>query len=692
MNVLPLWKIREVADKVTNVVMNYSEVEARVREATNDEAWGPSGTVMQELARDTFMYECFPEVMGMMWKRMLHEGRKSWRRIYKSLLLLMYLIRNGSERVVTSAREHLYDLKSLQDYTCHDEHGKDQGINVRNKVKDIIALIQDNERLREERKRAKKTRDKYTGFSSEEARFSSRGSSSYDKRRDTQDSWRDADSYEDNPGKSRRHNRSPSNSIGYSDDSAPSDSESNNYSKVSSPSNKFSDQAETVTKTKTTMSTKTERRTTRKVDLGAAATYTGDNNTAVPTITPPASQDTAPASNNANLLNDIFSPTSSENTGDLLFGSISEPQPSAAPTSPGFADFTSFNQSTGTVQSSQTTQQSEFAEFSSFQATQPPSQPQDSFDPFASLSSQPTPSNSNNDILAANFSSAPTQTIGNPQGPPMQPMMGNPQPTPMNPMMGAFTQPSMASSTGQGFGSQNSSMMSPMSNPMMSPMSNPMSPMGSNPMMSPMGGAPGMTPTNMMSPMGSQNPMNPQMAPTSAPSNMSNGTASHANKTASNKPNTWSNMKGVDISLDTLGKSKPKPIQPSMNQLQGGYNQPPQIPINTAMAGMNINQPNMMSQQQPNMMSQPQPNMMSQSQPNMMSQPQPNMMSQQQMMMMQQQKMMMSGMGSGYGMQMGMAGSGGMGQQGMRPMGNNSMYPMNNMTGVQQQPYGGYMK
>uniref|UniRef100_H2YSU4 ENTH domain-containing protein n=1 Tax=Ciona savignyi TaxID=51511 RepID=H2YSU4_CIOSA len=125
MNVLPLWRIREVADKVTNVVMNYSEVEARVREATNDEAWGPSGTIMQELARDTFMYEYFPEVMGMLWKRMLHEGRKNWRRIYKSQLLLMYLIKNGSERVVTSAREHLYDLKSLQDYTCHDEHGKD---------------------------------------------------------------------------------------------------------------------------------------------------------------------------------------------------------------------------------------------------------------------------------------------------------------------------------------------------------------------------------------------------------------------------------------------------------------------------------------------------------------------------------------------------------------------------------------
>lgn len=35
---------------------------------------------------------------------------------YQSLLLLGHLIRNGSERVVTSAREHLYDLRSLESY------------------------------------------------------------------------------------------------------------------------------------------------------------------------------------------------------------------------------------------------------------------------------------------------------------------------------------------------------------------------------------------------------------------------------------------------------------------------------------------------------------------------------------------------------------------------------------------------
>ncbi|XP_063228594.1 telomere length regulation protein TEL2 homolog [Bacillus rossius redtenbacheri] len=162
-----MWKVRELADKVTNVVMNYTEIEAKVREATNDDAWGPTGVLMQEIAQSTFMYEHFPEVMTMLWKRMLQDNKKNWRRTYKSLLLLNYLVRNGSERVVTSAREHIYDLRSLENYTYVDEFGKDQGINVRHKVHDLIEFIQDDDKLREERKKAKKNKDKYVGMSSD---------------------------------------------------------------------------------------------------------------------------------------------------------------------------------------------------------------------------------------------------------------------------------------------------------------------------------------------------------------------------------------------------------------------------------------------------------------------------------------------------------------------------------------------
>lgn len=82
-------------------------------------------------------------------------------------MLLNYLVRNGSERVVTSSREHIYDLRSLENYTFTDEGGKDQGINVRHKVRELIDFIQDDDRLRDERKKAKKNKDKYIGMSSD---------------------------------------------------------------------------------------------------------------------------------------------------------------------------------------------------------------------------------------------------------------------------------------------------------------------------------------------------------------------------------------------------------------------------------------------------------------------------------------------------------------------------------------------
>ena len=62
--------------------MNYTEVEAKVREATNDDSWGPHGSIMGEIAKYTYTYESFPEVMSMLWRRMFDKN-KNWRRTYK---------------------------------------------------------------------------------------------------------------------------------------------------------------------------------------------------------------------------------------------------------------------------------------------------------------------------------------------------------------------------------------------------------------------------------------------------------------------------------------------------------------------------------------------------------------------------------------------------------------------------------
>lgn len=59
----------------------------------------------------------------------------------QSLLLLAYLVRNGSEKSVTSCREHLYDLRGLESYTFTDELGKDQGLNGRVTILKAVVCV-----------------------------------------------------------------------------------------------------------------------------------------------------------------------------------------------------------------------------------------------------------------------------------------------------------------------------------------------------------------------------------------------------------------------------------------------------------------------------------------------------------------------------------------------------------------------
>ncbi|OAF58233.1 epsin N-terminal y-containing protein [Pseudogymnoascus destructans] len=160
---LSLYDIKAGVRKVQNAVMNYTEMEAKVREATNNNPWGSSTTDMQEIANGTYNYQLLNEIMPMIYKRFTEKAADEWRQIYKALQLLEFLIKNGSERVIDDARSHLTLLKMLRQFHFIDANGKDQGINVRNRAKELTELLSDVERIRTERKKARATRQKYTG-------------------------------------------------------------------------------------------------------------------------------------------------------------------------------------------------------------------------------------------------------------------------------------------------------------------------------------------------------------------------------------------------------------------------------------------------------------------------------------------------------------------------------------------------
>ncbi|KAG5331905.1 EPN4 protein, partial [Acromyrmex charruanus] len=367
----------------TNVVMNYTETEAKVREATNDDAWGPTGAMMQELAQATFTYEQFPEVMSMLWKRMLQENKRNWRRTYKSLLLLNYLVRNGSERVVTSSREHIYDLRSLENYTCIDEFGKDQGINIRHKVRELIDFIQDDDKLREERKKAKKNKDKYVGLSSEAMGMRFGGG----------DRWMDNPKW--NKSGVETYNDWDNRGKGFEDANNSDDGEREDSDNDTSPKksgreyrdtldniNQIGKSAQTSIPSTNTSPARTTR-TIKKVDLGAAANYGKEqsNNSAPVQQNSSLSSPKNQQKTKNDILNDIFESQKDNNRlDDDDFNPRANTQSFAQPQNANadFGDFTSAFNNSATVKTKDSND--EFADFTSafnnVTISNTPSQPQ----------------------------------------------------------------------------------------------------------------------------------------------------------------------------------------------------------------------------------------------------------------------------------------------------------------------------
>ncbi|XP_071362812.1 clathrin interactor 1a isoform X2 [Trachinotus anak] len=534
---LNMWKVRELVDKATNVVMNYSEVESKVREATNDDPWGPSGQLMSEISRATFMYEQFPEVMNMLWGRMLRDNKKNWRRVYKSLLLLAHLIRNGSERVVTSAREHLYDLRSLESYHFVDENGKDQGVNVRHKVKELVEFVQDDDRLREERKKAKKIKDKYIGVSSDSMGYRSYSGDRYDSS-DSRGKWDDdwdrnkgqfpfseklgeisdkiGSTIDDTISRFRKKDRDDS------PDRFSDNEEDRGRSSHNGQSGKeFKDEEETVTTksvqivqaTETTATRKRGGVPSRKVDLGAAANYTGDRSPNTTTKQPQPAAAPQP---------------SSTGLADLLMVDTTPSQPAATDLISGFADFSSSAASVGLSSGSAPASNSngDFGEWNAFPGGQMP------------VSAQSVDT-SKNDLFGAMTTAPPTAAANAPAPTPVSAPGSGPASADLFDLMG----PTQSLTSSQ---SLNFSMSSTQT------MSSTVLPQSRSQPLQNIGG-----------------PLLPQSVQPLQPAQQ--GVASQGAGAKASLPSTWSDH-SVNISLDFLspGMQPPKPNQPSLNTLQQG--------------------------------------------------------------------------------------------------------------------------
>ncbi|NWW29750.1 EPN4 protein, partial [Panurus biarmicus] len=515
----------------TNVVMNYSEIESKVREATNDDPWGPSGQLMGEIAKATFMYEQFPELMNMLWTRMLKDNKKNWRRVYKVCKdqgLYCCLLLNSFPFFPL-----IFHPSSLSCITCTDENGKDQGINIRQKVKEMVEFAQDDDRLREERKKAKKNKDKYIGVSSDSVggfryseRYDPEPKSKWDEEWDKKSAFPFSDklgelsdkigsTIDDTISKFRRKDREDS-------PERCSDSDEEKSRRGKSPKAEFKDEEETVT-TKhihiaqateiTTIRQKRSANPSKTIDLGAAAHYTGDK--ASPeqnSAAHPAQPTTKVRQQDSTSFGSLHSPVTAFGF-PLFLGGSSDPFG-------GFADFSSpaaaasFPSSQGTT----TSGNGDFGDWSAFNQASPcASAP--SGELFSSTAQQPALE------LFSGSQPAPGQPPAASNSMDLFDLMGPSQTT-------------MTSSQ-----SMNFSMMSSNSVGVSLPMSR-------------------------SQPLQSMNPMVPK------PNSLYNARTEMVQKNASKTlPSTWSDP-SVNISLDNLvpGMQPSKPQQPSLNTMMQQQN------------------------------------------------------------------------------------------------------------------------
>ena len=157
------------------------ETVKKVFEALNNKTWGASSTMLMEIARDTSSYEKFGKIFKVLWEAADSQPR-NWRKIFKALMLCEYLVKNGSERCVDEIRDHTYKIRQLQDFRYMEDR-VDRGQGVREKAKQLLELLSDNQNIRDVRDQARKLRDKFVGVGSggggQQSYSGSGGASSY---------------------------------------------------------------------------------------------------------------------------------------------------------------------------------------------------------------------------------------------------------------------------------------------------------------------------------------------------------------------------------------------------------------------------------------------------------------------------------------------------------------------------------
>ncbi|OBA25400.1 hypothetical protein HANVADRAFT_120227, partial [Hanseniaspora valbyensis NRRL Y-1626] len=155
-----------------NKVNGYTQSQILVRDCTINN--GTDDVPVMELRQLVeFSYDNI-EIVPMfdMLDKRLNDKGKYWKHVLKSLIVLEYLVINGSEMCITWCKENIFLVKTLREFIWRDPvTGVDYGDKIRLKARELTSLLLDEARLKRERELAGGNR---------RGKKNSRGKNSYD--------------------------------------------------------------------------------------------------------------------------------------------------------------------------------------------------------------------------------------------------------------------------------------------------------------------------------------------------------------------------------------------------------------------------------------------------------------------------------------------------------------------------------
>ncbi|CCH59447.1 hypothetical protein TBLA_0B06220 [Henningerozyma blattae CBS 6284] len=157
---LAIYDAKKFFRMAENFLFNLTDMESKVREATNNDPWGTSVILMAQINAGTFEINQRADIINMLLNRFLEKNGSQWRQIYKSVLLLQYLLINGSTEFVSEVKLNLTLIKNLMLFEFIDDQGYNQSSKISKATERLIELMTDDHLLNDLREKSKNSKHK----------------------------------------------------------------------------------------------------------------------------------------------------------------------------------------------------------------------------------------------------------------------------------------------------------------------------------------------------------------------------------------------------------------------------------------------------------------------------------------------------------------------------------------------------